>query len=409
MFRRRCIFYLYALVVALSTFSGVLRIGTAVYVILVFLFFLYAFVARGKKLRIGSSAIVFFLIICILSILVNAPPSYFRVWERLAIFLSTLLAFSPLLVSESLNWNRRLLFEGLLKVMLLFSVASFVGFFFGINFFVRNGDILAYNEAGHFSGFTNHSMALAPVSAIGGIYAMTKALLTVKKERQWYLWWSLTFACFGSVLLSASRGSLGGTLLAIVIVIYRYNAGRISRFFRYFMIGIAIVAFTFPLWGGLTQYVVHKNNYNISQGGIAYSREAKMEARVYEIRNNFFTGVGFSVVDETVDVVDHSTGTIEPNSSWLAVFSMTGVFGFLLFLGIFIHAFKTAYKRIPDRNAAVLLCGILGYFLIHMMIEGYIFAAGSFLCGTFWLTIGTTYAYSNVQQYKYKQIPKNPK
>jgi hypothetical protein len=279
-----------------------------------------------------------------------------------------------------------------MKIMMLFSVASFVGYFYGINYFVRGGSTLAYNEAGHFSGFTNHSMVLAPVSAIGGIYALTKTLFIDKQGLKRWLWWAITFACFGSVLLSASRGALGGTLLAIIMSVYRLNAGKMGRFLRYSLITMAVMAFTFPLWGDLTQYVIQKNEYNIEQGGIAYSRESKMEARIYEIRHNFLAGVGFSVVDETVDTVDRSTGTIEPNSSWLGVFSMTGVFGFLVFLGIYLHSLYLAYKKIPDKQSSVLLFGLLGFFLIHMMIEGYVLAAGSFLCGTYWLTIGVIYA-----------------
>ena len=239
-------------------------------------------------------------------------------------------------------------------------------------------------------------MVLAPVSAISAIYGLTKALSLKKSERKRLIWWGLTLMCYGSVLLSASRGSLGGVVFATVVTIYKYNMGKMGKFMQYALLGTAFLGLTFPLWGSLTESVMEKNDYNISQGGVVYSREAKMAARMYEIRNNPLTGVGFSVVDETVDNVDRRTGTIEPNSSWLGVFSMTGVFGFLLFVAIYVHAFRASFRRIPDKNIATLLCGILAFFLVHMIIEGYVLAGGNFLCGTYWLTLGVVYAYSSL-------------
>lgn len=390
----------FALLIAFSTFSGFFRLRSEFYIGTTLAFFLVSFLPSFHKTSIGSWGIVCFVLICVLSILINQPPSYFRVWERLLLFVNTLLAFTPLIVSRDLNENRIGLYEKLLSIMMAFSVASFFAYFLGVNFFIRNDEVLAYNEAGHFSGVTNHSMVLAPVSAMGGIYALTKALLNDhNKGKRKLLWWGITIACFGALLLSASRGALGGALLAIVIVIYRINKGRMIGFLKYALIAVSILIILFPLWGDLAQYVVAKNDYNISQGGVAYSRETKMAARLYEIRNNFWTGVGFSTVDEAVDFVDHARGTIEPNSSWLGVFSMTGVFGFSVFLGIFLHAFYTAIKRIKDSFWSVLLCGILGFFFVHLIIEGYVLAAGSFLCGTYWLTIGAVYACSN-QLYK---------
>lgn len=393
MLYRRHFFLLYALIIALSTFSGVFYIGSIVYIASV-IGFLVISVISGH-LKFGLLGLLGFVMICVLSILVNNPPSYFRVWERLAFFVCTLLAFSPIIVSSRINTNRVLLFDSLMMVMMLFSVASFVGYFFGINFFLRGGVILDFTEAGHFSGFTNHSMNLAPISAMGGLYGITKALFSKKKDMFLYFWWGMTLMCFGSVLLSASRGALGGVVFAVVIIIYKRNAGHIDKFMRYGLSVIAALAISFPLWGGLTDSVIKKNNYNISEGGIMYSREEKMAARLYEIRNNPLTGVGFSTVDETVDYVDRSTGTVEPNSSWLGVFSMTGIFGFLIFLSIYVYAFINANKKIPDKQVSTLLCAIWGFFFVHMMIEGYILAGGNYLCGTYWLTLGVIFAYSN--------------
>ena len=396
--KREIFFLLYAIVIAFSTFSGVLRFGIIVYLVLVLLFFAICILTSSGRcsVKLGSKGIFGFLLVCTISILINNPPSYFRVWERLAIFLMVVIAFSPLILGNSFNRNRVLLFNGLVKVMALFAVASFFGYFLGINFFIRNGELLDYTEAGHFSGFANHSMVLAPISAIASIYGVSKMLSLGNKGNHKFFWWVITLTSIGSVLLSASRGALAGLVLGIVVSVYRHSGSRMGKFVQYGLVVVALASLTFPLWGGLADPVMEKYDYNISQGGMAYSREDKMAARMYEIRNNFISGVGFSVVDETVDSVDHMTGTIEPNSSWLGVFSMTGVFGFLIFLGIFIKSFWTAYKKIPDNEIAVFLCGLLSFFVVHLMIEGYVLAGGNFLCGFYWLTLGIVFAYSSL-------------
>ena len=134
MMNKKLFFIIYALVIAFSTFSGVLiyrEYASLIYVLSVFAFFiigaLYGHGSRG--LKIGSAEIAMFVAICVVSILINQPPSYFRVWERLALLLVSFLAFSPLVVGNVLNRNRTLLFEALVKVMLVFSVASFIGYF----------------------------------------------------------------------------------------------------------------------------------------------------------------------------------------------------------------------------------------------------------------------------------------
>lgn len=394
--RSKSLYYLFALAIAFSTYSGLFNFGSLFYIIIIFLFLLFTliFTRLNKKVKVGSVELLLFLCVCVFSIIYNQPPSYFQSWNRLLVFVIVLLAFSPLVVSHSLNKCRELLYYSTFYVLILFSVASFIGYFFGINYFIRGGELLAYNEVGHFSGFTNHSMVLAPVSSLGGLFALSQMLKNRHVKNRRIIWFVIMIICFGSLLLSASRGALGGCILGAVFMTYKYYSGKMSAFLRISLIAVAVAAATFPIWGGLAQYVILKNETNISGGSVIYSRESKIDARLYEIRNNFFTGVGFSVVDESVDIVDHVKGTVEPNSSWLGVFSMTGVFGFLFFLCLFIRALIMSYKKIPDKDTAVLLCGVLAFFLVHMLIEGYILAAGNFLCGYYWLTLGVIFANS---------------
>lgn len=385
---RKYTLFAIALVISFSTFSGIFRLSNVVYIGAVAFFLLISYIGKISGLRIGDWTIVGFILISVLSILINDPPEYFRSWERLLLFILILMAFSPLVTSRNLSLNRWILFDSLLKIMVVFSVASFIGYFFGINFFIRHGDLLAYDEAGHFSGFTSHSMILAPISSFSSIYAFGKIMQYKNRKR---LLWTLVALCsIGAMLLSASRGAIGALIFSSIVVLYKFNSKNKSRFVKYMLIISGVLAMTFPIWGGLTQYVIEKNEYNISEGGVVYSREDKMAARFYEIKNKPLTGVGFATVDESVDEIDRNTGTIEPNSSWLGVFSMTGIFGFLFFLAIFVKSFLIAYNNIKNPKRSALLCGFLAFFFVHMMIEGYVLAGGSILCGMYWLTIGVT-------------------
>ncbi len=42
----------------------------------------------------------------------------------------------------------------------------------------------------------------------------------------------------------------------------------------------------------------------------------------------------------------------------------------------------------PHNKDSILILGVFSLFLIHLIIEGYIYAAGSYLCYLFWLIFG---------------------
>ena len=117
-----------------------------------------------------------------------------------------------------------------------------------------------------------------------------------------------------------------------------------------------------------------------------YSREIKFTARILEFKSSPIIGIGYNVINPQYDFVEESTGQIEPGSSWLAVASMTGVIGLFVFLGICSRGLKRAW-RIKSPFVSSLLGGMLVFFFIHMIAEGYIFAPGSFLALLFWLII----------------------
>ena len=337
----------------------------------------------GKDWRIGMPLIIWLLFFSALSILINDPPSYFKAWQRFFGFSISTIIVSPLFVSSCARDLRRLFFGLIMLICTALSTASFACYFLGINFFTISNEVLSI-EAGRFSGLFNQSMVLGPIASLSSIY--TFSLYFARNHRSvWLL--AISVICFGSVLFSASRSALAGCIMGLSISYLRFFRGRLSRGFVVGLFVLAILVALFPFWGRWTEFVITKQQNNIEAGGMFMSREAIWLTRLAEIRRNPLTGVGFCCVDSGLTFVDTRTGIIEPGSSWLAVFSMTGVFGFIAFLFIFINSFRHSYA-LQERLESCIFSGCLAFFGVHLLFEGYVLAVGSFLGLMYWLLIG---------------------
>ena len=116
--------------------------------------------------------------------------------------------------------------------------------------------------------------------------------------------------------------------------------------------------------------------------------------------NNIINGVqvAFIIPVTNKDVYNPLTGTIEPGTSWLAVLSMTGIIGFILFLSIFI----TCFKQSLSNQYSIQLTGLLAFFAVHLLVEGYVFAASNHVCYMFWLILGCSFDYKNHKDDNYE-------
>lgn len=329
------------------------------------------------------SLVFWMLILCALSILLNDPPAYFKAWKRFLAFSVSIIIVTPLFICRQANKLRRQLFSIIMIISVVISVASFACYYLGINFFTVSNEVLSI-DAGRFSGLFNHSMVLGPIAGLSAIYSFSYGLT---KRRHSVFLLAITVLCVGSVLFSASRSALGSCIFGLAIAYLRFFRGKISRGLVLGIAIIGIIAALYPLWGSWTDFVVIKQQNNIDGGSVFMSREAFWQARLTEIRQNPLTGVGFCCVDPSLTYVDPATGMIEPGSSWMAVFSMTGLFGFIIFLFIYVKSFRLSYAIINKEESCV-LSGCIAFFGVHLLFEGYIFAVGSFLGLLYWLLLG---------------------
>lgn len=343
--------------------------------IILILFFL-------KLPRIDLSVAVFVLYIGF-SLLILNPPSLFRPWSRYILFLSVISMASPLFQSWHLRSFRISCLRWVLTLCVIVSIISFVFYFLGINFMRYTANLEYSEKGGLFGGFTNHSIVLGIISGISICLLIYKVLTSSWK------WLVLAVPCIGSLLFSASRGALAATIIGVFVIIVMTRKLKMAKTNIWFLIPIAIIGMWYvanytDMLSGLQSKLYHRDSSSIFS-----SREDKITYRIEEFISSPLIGIGFSTISlEGGDEVNRINGTIEPGSSWLALLSMTGILGALLFLLIFYKCYRVQMSN--KSQLSILLLGLLSFFAISMLSEGYIFAAGSPLCFILWLVIGNS-------------------
>lgn len=348
--------------------------------------------ANGGRAHFSMPLIALFLIFCALSLIVNQPPSYFRAWGRLAGFAMVVLIMSPMITSFKMSLFRQHLLNVIMWMLVALSVGSFFCYFLGINFFIRNDEILAI-AAGHFSGLYSHSMLLGPCAALSSIFIFSYFL---NERKRWQLY--ILLCCLGSTFLAASRAALAGCLIGLIVSYLRIFRGQISKAVIVGLSICIIIVASFPIWGGVTDFVLEKQAANIERGGAFNSREGIWNRRMVEIKEHPILGVGFCCVDERYTYVNKSTGVIEPGSSWLAIFSMTGFVGFITILALFYKVFVRTWNN-PFKDESCLFSGFLAFYAVHLVFEGYLLAVGSVMGMMFWLILScawNSYTYNRL-------------
>lgn len=384
---------------AVSSIAGFFHFGLLYYILNSIIAILL--VRHIGKWNLDIKAIGFLLFVCFISLLVNDPPSYFNAWNRLAVYSIILIIISPLLVCNKANVLRTKVLVFIMETCVLLSVGSFIAYFGGINLFDRGSGYLDIGS-GTFSGLMNHSIVLGHFGGLSAAFMLSRTLAMFKNS-SWFkrlLFIFVTFSCYGACLLAASRNAVLSCIIASIIAFYVFFKDNIGKGF-FIQVGVLLfLILSLPLWGGLTEYVIQKNEANMIQGGsYIYSRERKFNARIIEFQRSPLIGIGFCVVDPTLDVVHKENGQIEPGSSWLAVASMTGIIGFSLFLYICCVAFMRGWRN-PDKETSCIMCSLLIFYYVHMISEGYIYAPRSFLSYTFWLIVASSCSFPTLKNIK---------
>lgn len=384
--------------VALAVVNGVVTqktfsLGNLYYAILIIALLLTFFQSAIKRLSVNMS---FIYMCCMLSILVNDIPAAYQPWRRFALFVIVTVIASPFIQSAFYDKFRIDLFKYIHNLMLLLIILSIPAIIFNER-----------DTAGMFTGFTNHSMLLAPVSAVTLITLLY--YLYANTFNRVVIFALMAFA-FIALLLAASRISLAGFVAAAIFFFYRINRHNMRAFAKTGVSIFALFILTFPLWNGYMVGIEKKNEAAIDaetgEISLASSREIMWAQRIEEFKSSPMVGIGFCYapyatgMDEfsgKMQYAETDTGNIEPGSSWLGTLSMTGLLGFAGIIILWANSFRMCFKmEKKERLYAAYLSSMMVFWSVHMVAEGEIFSAGGVLCFMVWLGIGTVQAAYNI-------------
>ena len=276
---------------------------------------------------------------------------------------------------------RRLLFIRTLLVLRWVVLISF------LLKFIRPG--LVTNASG-FCGLTVHSMLLSPLAGICTLYSLYRFYLT-KKRQERYKESACLCICFLVLLLSGSRGALAATVVGFAFFYIRLYRHQMGKLFQTGLFILLLAVSTSAIWWPYTERLRQKTESSRKNGGTVASRERIWQDRIDEFTAFPLFGVGFSSYNldyiQSEHTINRQSGTIEPGTSWLFLLSSMGIYGFLSFLLPFTYGIYILYKELDTGLNGGLLSSMMILFSVHMFIEGYITASGSYLCFLLWLSL----------------------
>lgn len=114
------------------------------------------------------------------------------------------------------------------------------------------------------------------------------------------------------------------------------------------------------------------------------SRDGVWNDRMAEFKSSPLIGVGFGahgVGDEK------EVGIVETGGGWISILAQTGILGLILALSIIFKAY-TPIRKIRQDNSMMCIYAAYFFFIVHSIVEGYMFQGGWYLCLIFWMVIG---------------------
>ncbi len=241
---------------------------------------------------------------------------------------------------------------------------------------------------GSFTGVMTYAMLVGPFAALGSLYALSEAL-----KSNSLIWLSLAILSLIPCVASGSRLAVSCYMGAALIMFVSY-----FRSLKFLLTNIAVL--------GLVYFSIdtfQKNTYNKGRGnlaneliskGLTNTREDLWSARVSEFKSKPFFGVGIGNVDAGSSGEGiNELRTVEPGSSYLAILSMTGIFGGLAYLVVLGSICLQWWRMRRYARKSKIIEGAVfgGFFAIHMVGEGWVLAAGSPICLVYWLWMGHFY------------------
>jgi len=329
-----------------------------------------------------------------ISLILSDYAAKYNAPARLLTWILLISAVGPLIYNKQLIRFRSRMFESILNVFMIIGGISFFYWLAGLPNLGR----------GHFTGIMAHSMLLAPIASLGGIYAFYR-FINIGSRRLRYIYISLFIFNTIDVLLAASRSSFVGFMLGLLILIL-FNKFKYRKIVILTVV-LSILAATIGM-NDTDVYVSSNSNNEIlshmESRGMQNTRDELWQDRILEFKGHPIFGVGFATQEDERNVVSRNVGSgkgnVEPGSNYLMILSTTGTVGTLAMIYFLLKPLlsRKFWRRITSSKRYLLAS--YAFFSIHFLAEGYLFASGSLMAFVFWTLVGATYPYSGINYSK---------
>ncbi len=317
-----------------------------------------------------------FLFTILLSLLLNDIPIVFSPYIKFLFFSFLLISLGPY-------------FSSLKHAVILKKILSYFIFLFTlivlISFLLRGR---LPTDGFYYSGITNQSMVLGPISAIVIIYYFCNLNLQTKRKK--YIFILLILISSAILLLTSSRAAIGATILACCFYLFVKSKNPLN-YFKYIFSIMFMISMTYPLWDDYLEGINKKMEIQESMNGET-SRSVMWDARLLEFNSSPIYGIGYaSVFVNSAGYSYDNEGSVEYGSGWLGLLSSIGILGLISFTLLFINIFWGLYKYRNKNEQIPFYLSIMVFFASHIIYEGYILSSGNILSIFFWTILG----YSN--------------
>lgn len=332
----------------------------------------------GVKHNKNSNLFILFILLIVISSLINMMLDL-----RLVLFSFILILTCP--VYTSLRWHlykKRImknLFIGFIGVVLINFYAKMIGY--NLRAMIQGWEDLTDKQ---FSGFCDQPMWLAAAAAVSTIFCAYLVFEQIKKKRMLQYFYIVLLLCSIYVtMISGSRSAFLAAIGAMCVVLYLLVKNK-ARLIKY-VISAAVVALVLsPIFFNrkTSGAMMAKQEYQEEIGQT--SRDQIWTDRMVEFKSSPLLGVGFGAhgVGE-----DKEVSTVETGGGWISILAQTGILGLVLAISIIFKAF-TPIRKIRQDNSMMVIYAAYFFFIVHSIVEGYMFQGGWYLCLIFWMVIG---------------------
>lgn len=332
----------------------------------------------GVKYNKNSNLFILFILLIVISSFINMMLDL-----RLVLFSFILVLTCP--IYTSLRWHlykKRVmqnLFIGFIGVVLINLYAKLIGV--NLRATVQGWADLTDKQ---FSGFCDQPMWLAAAAAVSTIFCAYLVFEQKKKKLMHQYFYIILLLCSIYVtMISGSRSAFLAAMGAMCVVLYLLVKNK-ARLIKYVISAAAVALVLSPIFLNRKTFgaMMAKQEYQEQTGGT--SRDELWNDRMTEFKSSPLIGVGFGAhgVGD-----DKKVSTVETGGGWISILAQTGILGLVLAISIIFKAF-TPIRKIRQNNSMMVIYAAYFLFIVHSIVEGYMFQGGWYLCLIFWMVIG---------------------